>query len=89
VSADLNLLDGLIAYRERLFVPAPLRPQMLERIHDGHLGVDKCLRRARQAIWWPTIARDISEYVANCPVCIQNRVQHPEPLLSSAIPEGP
>jgi len=87
--SELNLLEGVIAYKERLFVPAQLRPQMLTHLHEGHLGLDKCLRRARQAIWWPTIAKDVGEYAANCSTCVQHRVCHPEPLLSSAIPEGP
>jgi len=60
--SQLNLLNGLVAFKERLVVPAACRPKILEHLHAGHLGIDKVLRRAKQAVWWPSISRDVDEY---------------------------
>ncbi|KAL4708123.1 hypothetical protein ACJJTC_009902 [Scirpophaga incertulas] len=32
---------------------------MLEIIHDGHLGLDRCKRRAREVLFWPGSSKDI------------------------------
>lgn len=40
-------------------VPLSLKPQMLKRIHEGHLGIVKCRRRARELLYWPNMHCDI------------------------------
>ena len=44
--------NGLVYLGERLVVPATLRKEMLHQIHRSHIGVEGCLRRAREVIYW-------------------------------------
>ena len=38
---------------ERLVVPTSLRNEMLKQIHRSHIGMEGCLRRAREVLNWP------------------------------------
>jgi hypothetical protein len=39
---------------------------MLSRIHNGHVGIQGCLRRAKESLYWPRMYRDIENVVRNC-----------------------
>ena len=41
-------LNGLLLKQNRIVIPQDLRQDILQRIHEGHLGVEKCKRRARE-----------------------------------------
>ena len=46
---DLSMEDGLITKGARL-LPSTLRKKLLEQIHKGHLGIEKCMLKARDCI---------------------------------------
>ncbi len=55
---------------------------MTELIHEGHMGIEKCKRRAREVMYWPYMNRDIETKVQRCEICQQHRYkQQKEPLL--------
>ncbi len=57
---------------------------MLKRLHEGHLGTEKCKRRARTAIYWPGINADIDRMVSTCDTCLKHRAkQQNEPMIVS------
>ncbi|XP_014674912.1 PREDICTED: uncharacterized protein K02A2.6-like [Priapulus caudatus] len=63
---------------------------MLDRIHSSHLGVEKCQRRARDILFWPSMNDQIKELVSRCDICLSFRnKQQKEPLKSHAIPQRP
>ena len=39
---------------------------MLQYIHDGHQGKERCLLRARNTVFWPKITYDIQELIERC-----------------------
>lgn len=47
---DLTVQQGLLLFQSRLVIPADLRDEMLERVHEGHQGIVKCLALARSSI---------------------------------------
>ena len=56
---DLSMENGLITKGARLLIPFTLRKKVLEQIHDGHLGIEKCMLKARDSVFWPGISNDI------------------------------
>ena len=63
---------------------------MKQKVHAGHLGINTCLRRARDLIFWPAMSRDIRHYVESCKTCAINMSkQSPEPVLLHEIPARP
>ena len=62
---------GLILKGHRPLTLSDLHTQMLQIIHQGHLGVEKCQLKDRDCIFWLGISKDIMNMTANCPTCIQ------------------
>ena len=38
-------------------------------MHSSHLGVEGCLRIAREAIYWPNMNSDLKGYISKCSIC--------------------
>lgn len=90
VRAHLSIANGLVLYDNRIVVPRALQPEMLQKIHAGHMGIAKCRERAGSSVWWQGIGRDISNMVDSCQFCQQNRpTQRKQPLITTDLPGGP
>ena len=48
---ELCHIYGLIVKGQRIIIPTEMRREMLNIIHNGHFGVDKCMRRARDTMY--------------------------------------
>ena len=46
-----------------------MRAKMLQYIHEGHQGKERCLLQARNTIFWPKIMYDIQELIERCIIC--------------------
>ena len=66
---DLSVENGLVLKGHRLIIPHTLRKSMLSLVHQGHLGTEKCLPRAKDCLFWPGISKDIKELTSNCSTC--------------------
>jgi hypothetical protein len=53
VRDELTVQNGLIFKEERVVIPTSLRLDMIKRIHTSHIGVEGCLCRARDSLYWP------------------------------------
>jgi hypothetical protein len=62
----VSVVNGLLLRKNIIIMPQSLRPEMLKRLHEGHLGMGKCKRRAHTAIYWPGINADIDRMVSSC-----------------------
>lgn len=69
----LSVHDGLLLRGTRLVMPANMRNDVLEKIHEGHQGVVKCRELAGQTVWWPGLSSQISELVRKCKEFITER----------------
>lgn len=86
---EFHLAHGLLMKGERLVIPAPLRVDVLQRLHVGHQGISKCRARARESVWWPGISAQIGQIVERCELCQKHRTQNCEPLLPTPVPDRP
>ena len=95
--SDFVLLDdGILRFRTRLYVPndGDLRRKLLEEVHCSrlaiHPGRTKMYKYLRQNCWWSGMKQDIAQFVAQCLVCQQVKVEHQRParfLQPLSIPE--
>ena len=81
--------DGLLLFGSRIVVPKSLQRETLDRIHDGHQGVQRCRLRAKISVWWPGISREIENTVKDCSVCARNFFPRRERMISSELPQYP
>jgi hypothetical protein len=54
---ELHIAEGIIYVGERILVPFKMRKNMLDLIHESHMGTEKCKARARTVLYWPGMAR--------------------------------
>lgn len=90
VRAELYEYDEFIYVGERLVIPQGERKTVLEMLHMGHLGIQKCRDRALKSVYWPGLSTDIEVKVSSCNACARfgNR-QMKEPLIPHEVPELP
>ena len=61
---------------------------MKEQLHSSHIGVNGCLRRARDCMYWPGMTAELKEYISQCKTCSKYEVrQLKESLMSHEISE--
>lgn len=60
---------GIVFLGERLVVPTSMRKEMLNQIHRSHIGMEGCLRRAREVLYWPLMNAEVKDFISKCPVC--------------------
>ena len=87
---ELTTQDGIVFKGERIVVPHSIRNNMLSRIHNGHVGIQGCMRRAKETLYWPKMSSDIENYVRNCETCnVYQNEQQKEPLMPHDAPNRP
>ena len=74
---EIYEVDGLFFFGQKLIIPR----QPLHRIHESHLGMEKCKSRARAVVYCPGMSAGIERLVAKCPTCLKHqRSNQKEPL---------
>ena len=87
---ELTVSGGLVYKGNRVVIPRGARNDILDRIHASHIGVNGCIRRAREAVFFPGITSAIKDVVSKCPVCVRyQNEQQKEPLMSHPAPSRP
>ena len=87
---DISVQDGILLLGSRVIVPESLRGNILQQIHEGHLGIEKCKLRAKSCVYWPNIYREIETLINSCAVCQKYQTsQQKEPMIPSEIPSKP
>ena len=90
VRDQLSVQNGIVFYGSRCVIPRALRASVLSRIHRSHIGVEGCLRRARESVYWPGMNTAVKEYISRCETCRTCEIaQQKETLCSHEIPARP
>lgn len=62
----------------KMVIPETLRTRVLKECHDdqvsGHFGIKKTVLRVRQRYFWPTLIKDVKNYVRKCDICAKHKV---------------
>nr|XP_037285033.1 uncharacterized protein K02A2.6-like [Rhipicephalus microplus] len=86
---DFTVCENMLFMGGRLVVPAALHRDIVNLLHDGHQGVNRCLTVARGSVWWPGLNSQVKAAVENCPACASIRVQCCEPMIATETPSAP
>ncbi|CAC5408071.1 unnamed protein product [Mytilus coruscus] len=87
---ELTLQNGLLFKGERVIIPKSLRTDMIKKIHSSHIGIEGCLRRARERLYWPGMNAEVKDFIQRCETCRTfERKQQNETLISHEIPSRP
>ncbi|XP_035676225.1 uncharacterized protein K02A2.6-like [Branchiostoma floridae] len=87
---DISVEDGVLLAGSRMIIPKSMRAEVLEMIHQGHLGIEKCILRAKSAVYWPGMYKQIEKAVAACPTCQKHKnSQQKEEMMPTEIPSRP
>ena len=73
----LSVKSGLITCGNRIIVPREMRPEMLQYIHKGHQGKERCLLQARNTVFWPKMTYDVQELIERCIICQEHGRSQP------------
>lgn len=87
---ELVIQDGLIFKGNRVLIPKAMQRRMVEMIHGAHSGVNACVAKARELMFWPGMTSQIRDHVSNCLACRAYDVrQTKEPMMLREVPERP
>ena len=68
---ELSILNGLIFKTKRTVIPAigKTRESIMQALHKSHTGLQGCLRRAREVVYWPGLHTDLERFLSQCEPC--------------------
>jgi len=80
---ELTVQGDLVFKSQQLVVPLCLRKEMMKVIHASHIGIEGCIRRALESLYWPRMSTELKAYISTCDVCLINGDYNPskEPLI--------
>ena len=87
---ELTIADGVILKGERIVIPKCMRKDVMKNVHSSHIGIEGCLRRARESVYWPGMNSELRDYMTQCEICNQlNNKQQKEPMIQREVPSRP
>lgn len=67
-----------------------MKKEILNTLHEGHLGIEKTRTRARDILYWPGMSQDIEELIQHCDICTEHSSQQRrETMILHDIPDKP
>ena len=68
---ELSILNGLIFKTKRTVIPAigKTRESIMQALHKSHTGLQGCLRRAREVVYWPGLHTDLEKFLSQYEPC--------------------
>ena len=72
--AKMHVLQQELIFKgQRLVVPVSMRKNMMIAVHSTHIGIEGCLRRARDSIYWACMTTELKDYISKCDICLAYR----------------
>ena len=89
VRGSFTVCEDILLFNSRIVIPKSLQRKTLDKIHQGHQGIERCLQRIRSSVWWPGITSHLKQVIQNCHTCSKNARPRREPLMTTTLPEYP
>lgn len=87
---ELAVSGDFVFKGHRVVIPVGYREQILQRLHASHIGINSCLRRARETVFFPGITAAVKKLISACAICVRLQAEiQKEPLLSHEPPSRP
>ncbi|GBN07179.1 Uncharacterized protein K02A2.6, partial [Araneus ventricosus] len=86
---EISVQDGLLMRGCRIIIPKSHQAEVLNQIHEGHLGITKCRARVRSSVCWPGISKIIEEKIKSCTACIKESNNRNQLLIPTSFPKRP
>ena len=67
---EFSVQDSLVFKGPLLVIPGSLRKEMMELVHETHIGIEGCLRHARNIMFWPRMGAQLKDYISKCDICM-------------------
>ena len=85
----LSVESGLITCGDRIIVPREMQPEMLQYIHEGHQGKERCLLPARNTVFWPKMTYNVQKLIERCIVSQEHGKSQPIISTTQELPAFP
>ena len=76
-------VKGVLQYQRLPYVPKIIRSEVISRHHNdplvGHFGIDKTRELVGRKYYWPSLRKDIKNYVKRCDVCLASKAVRHKP----------
>ena len=83
-------MNGMLMRGDRIVIPAAMGKEILDRLHDGHLGLEKTKALARRSLFWENMSQNIDSMLGICETCLKFQYkQRKETLKQSDAGIGP
>ena len=50
---EISKVNGILFKGERVIIPESMRKEMLQIVHESHMGMVRCKQLARDIMYWP------------------------------------
>ena len=87
---EIGISNGVLFKGKQVIVPRTLQEDIKSQLHQGHMGIERTRRLARETVYWVGINEDIEKLVKSCEVCQTHQAgNQKEPLEPHEIPSSP
>ena len=90
IREELATQDDVIFKASKCVIPGSLRSKIKEKIHYSHIGIQGCLRRVREVVYWPKMNAELADFISRCEICNAfQSAQIKEPFICQEVPHRP
>ena len=75
--ADWQDVEDVLHHQGLPYAPKIIKIELISKYHDdslaGHFGIEKTQELVARKYYWPTLRRDVKDYVRGCDVCLASK----------------